>query len=301
MREWCEYAAVWLILKLLGILPRAVSRALAAALARCLLACSPRLQRVAMTNLRLAFPDWTDGRRRRAIRDMAGQLGWMAAEFARFPKLLPCKIANLVEREGFEHFEAARARGCGVIFLTGHMSAWELAPFAQALYGQPLSFLARGIENRRVDALINQYRCLSGNQPIEKNNSARAVLRVLGEGGTLGILADQNTSVEEGVFVDFFGIPACATTGLARVARHTGAAVLPGFLHWDSVSRKYILQFEPPILFQRTEDEEADIRANTALCAKIIEKYIRAYPEQWFWPHKRWKNRPPGDPDLYSK
>ena len=235
------------------------------------------------------------------MRGMARQLGWMAAEFARFPQLLPCNIAKLVEREGFEHFEAARARGHGVIFLTGHMSAWELAPFAQALYGQPLSFLARGIENERVDALVNRYRCLAGNRPIEKNNSARAVLRVLGEGGTVGILADQNTSVDEGVFVDFFGIPACATTGLARVARHTGAAVLPGFLHWDAASRKYILKFEPALLFQTTQDEGADIRANTALCARVTENYIRSYPEQWFWLHKRWKNRPAGDPDLYSE
>ena len=232
---------------------------------------------------------------------MARQLGWMAAEFARFPKLLPCNIAKLVERKGFEHFEAARARGCGVIFLTGHMSAWELAPFAQALYGQRLHFLARAIENERVDALVNRYRCLSGNQPIEKNNSARAVLRVLGESGTAGILADQNTSVDEGVFVEFFGIPACATTGLARVARHTGAPVLPGFLHWDTASRKYILKFEPALLFQTTQSEEADIRANTALCARVIENYIRAYPEQWFWLHKRWKNRPAGEPDLYSE
>ena len=301
MREWCEYAAVWATLKFLGVLPRSVSRALAAGIARFLLACSPRLQRVAATNLRLAFPDWSDAQRRILIRGMARQLGWMAAEFAHFPRLTQQNISTIVKREGFEHFEAARARGRGVIFLTGHMSAWELAPFAQALYGQPLSFLARGIENKRVDALVNRYRCLSGNQPIEKNNSARAVLRVLGEGGTVGILADQNTSVDEGVFVAFFGIPACATTGLARVARHTGAAVLPGFLHWDAASRKYVLKFEPVLPFQVTQDEEADLRANTALCTRVIENYIRAYPEQWFWLHKRWKNRPAGEPDLYSE
>ena len=300
MRERCEYAAVWTILKFLGVLPRDFSRAVAAALARFLLACSPRLQRVAMKNLRIAFPDWSDAQRRTTIRGMARQLGWMAAEFTHFPRLNAANISEIVMREGFEHFESARARGRGVIFLTGHMSAWELAPLAQALYGQPLSFLARGIENERVEALVNHYRCLAGNRPIEKNNSARAVLRVLGEGGTVGILADQNTSVDEGVFVEFFGIPACATTGLARVARHTGAAVLPGFLHWDAASRKYILKFEPALLFQTTQDEEADIRANTTLCARVIENYIRAYPEQWFWLHKRWKNRPAGEPDLYS-
>lgn len=301
MRGWCEYAAVWTILKFLRVLPRSLARPFAAGFARFLLCCFPRLRRTAMTNLHLVFPELTHAQRRKALRGMTQQLGWMAAEFARFPKLLPCNIEKLVEREGFEHFEGARQRGNGVIFLTGHMSAWELAPFAQALYGQRLHFLARAIENKRVDALVNRYRCLSGNQPIEKNSSARTMLRVLRDGGTVGILADQNTSVDEGVFVDFFGIPAATTTGLARIARHTGAAVVPGFLSWNSPRRKYILKFEPALALQHTENEEADIRENTARCNKVIENYIRAHPEQWFWLHKRWKNRPPGEPPLYSE
>lgn len=301
MREWCEYAAVLVILKFLGLLPRSMARAFSAALARLLLWCFPKLRRAAMTNLRLAFPDWTDAQRSAAIRRMTQNLGWMAAEFAHFPKLTPENIRELVAREGFENFEAARLRGHGVIFLTGHMSAWELAPFAQALYGQPLSFLVRAIENERVDALVNRYRCLSGNRPIEKNNSARTMLRVLRDAGTVGILADQNTSVDEGVFVDFFGTPASATTGLARLAHHTGAAVVPGFLFWHNTMRKYILKFEPALALLHTDDEEADIRENTARCAKVIEDYIRAHPDQWLWVHKRWKNRPPGEPSLYRE
>ncbi|MGH9780949.1 MAG: lysophospholipid acyltransferase family protein, partial [Candidatus Acidiferrales bacterium] len=208
-------------------------------------------------------------------------------------------IERLVVLDGFENFDAARQRGKGVIFLTGHMSAWELAPFAQALYGNPLSFLARAVDNTRVDALVNHYRCLSGNRPIEKNNAARAMLRVLHSGGTVGILADQNTSLDEGMFVDFFGIPAATTTGLARIARRTDAAVVPGFLFWDNSMRKYRLRFEAAVQLQRTEDEDADIRVNTARCNKVIEDYIRAHPEQWLWIHKRWKNRPAGEVSLY--
>lgn len=301
MRQWCEYVAVWVILKTLGVLPRPLARAVAVIFARLLLLFVPRLKRVAMTNLRLAFPEWTDIQRRKVTRRMARNLGWMAAEFAHFSTLTRENIGDLVTREGFEHFERARECGNGVIFLTGHMSAWELAPFAQALYGRPLSFLARSIENQRVDALVNRYRCLSGNRPIEKNNSARAMLRVLRAGGTVGILADQNTSVDEGIFVDFFGVPACSTTGLARIARHTHAAVLPGFLFWDDAARKYVLKFDQPLVLQQTEDEDADIRENTARCTKIIENYIRAHPDQWLWVHKRWKNRPPGEPSLYSE
>lgn len=300
MREWCEYAAAWAILRFLGLLPRPMARAVAAQIARFLLLCRPTLRRAALVNLRLAFPEWSDAQRRQTIRGMTRQLGWMAAEFAHFPHWSRENIEELVVIDGFDSFEAARALGKGVIFLTGHMSAWEIAPFAQAVYGNPLSFLARAIDNSRVDALINRYRCLSGNRPIEKNNAARAILRVLHGGGTIGILADQNTSLDEGTFVDFFSVPAATTTGLARVALRTGAAVVPGFISWDDSIRKYRLRFEPAVNLARSDDEEADIREDTLRFNKVIENYIRAHPDQWLWVHKRWKNRPPGEPSLYS-
>jgi Kdo2-lipid IVA lauroyltransferase/acyltransferase len=301
MREWCEYVAAWTVLKFLGLLPRPVARRFAAMVARMLLWSLPRLHRTAMTNLRLAFPEWTDAQRAKLVRRVTRTLGWMAAEFAYFPRLNGENIRELVALDGFENFEAAKRLGKGVVFLTGHMSAWELAPFAQALYGHPLSFLARPIDNARVNRLIDSYRCLSGNQPIEKNNSARAMLRVLRGGGTVGILADQNTDVDEGVFVNFFGIPAATTTGLVRMARHTGAAVVPGFLFWDDGIQKYRLRFEPAVEMRRTEDEDADIRENATRCNEVIENYIRAHPDQWLWVHKRWKNRPPGESSLYSE
>ncbi|MHB8753660.1 MAG: lysophospholipid acyltransferase family protein [Candidatus Acidiferrales bacterium] len=300
MREWLEYVAVWTIVKSLGVLPRSLARAVAASIAQILLLCRPPLRRAGMVNLRLAFPDWTDAQRRRTLRRMALYLGWMAAEFAHFPDLSRENIERFVLLDGFENFDAARQRAKGVIFLTGHMSAWELAPFAQAVYGNPLSFLARAVDNTRVDALVSHYRCLSGNQPIEKNSAARTMLRVLHEGGTVGILADQNTSLDEGIFVDFFGIPAATTTGLARIARRTDAAVVPGFLFWDESMRKYRLRFEAAVLLQRTEDEDADIRVNTKRFTNVIEDYIRAHPDQWLWVHKRWRNRPQGEPPLYS-
>lgn len=299
MREWLEFAGAWTILKFLGVLPRSLARRTAQGIAWVLFCLRPPLRRAAAVNLRLAFPEWNESQRRRIIRGMVRNLGWMAAEFAHFPDLSRKNLESLVVLEGFENFSAARQRGKGVIFLTGHMSAWELAPFAQALCGNPLSFLARAIENPRVDALVNRYRCLSGNQPIEKNNAARAMMRVLHDGGTVGILADQNTSLDEGIFADFFGIPAATTTGLARIARRTDAAVVPGFLSWDDSVRKYRLRFGPIVALQRTDDEEADIRENTARFNRVIEDYVRAHPEQWLWVHKRWKNRPPGEPSLY--
>src|SRR6185312_524191 len=300
MRESLEYAAAWTGLKFLGILPRSVARFVGATSAAAAYYLRPPLRRAAIFNLQLAFPQWTDKERKRAVRHMIQQIGWMAGEFSQFPKYTRASIERTVVLDGYENFDAARRRGKGVLFLTGHMSAWELAPFAQALYGNPLHFLVRPIANAKVDALINRYRCLSGNRPIEKNRSARAVLRVLSEGGTVGVLSDHNTSLEEGVFVDFFGIPASTTSGLARLALRTDAAVVPGFLSWDRERRKYRLCFEPAVELSRSSDEEADVRENTQRFTRVIEDYVRAHPDQWLWVHKRWKTRPPGEQPIYS-
>ncbi len=299
MREWFEYSAAWVALKTLGWMPRPLARATGVGLVRVAFWLRPPLRRAAIFNLRLAFPDWTDDQRRRTIRGLVRHIGWMAGEFSQFPEYTRENIERIVVLDGFENFAAAQQRGKGVLFLTGHMSAWELAPFAHALYGFPLHFLVRPIDNRRVDALVNRYRCLSGNQPIDKNQSARAILTVLRGGGTVGILADANTSLEDGVFIDFFGIPACSTTGIARIALRTDAAVVPGFLHWDANLRKYRLRFEPAVELVRTGDEETDVRESTALFLRVIEDYARAHPDQWLWVHKRWKTRPPGEKPIY--
>jgi KDO2-lipid IV(A) lauroyltransferase len=299
MRERLEYAVLGLILKFLGALPRPMARAVAAALAQFLFLFLTRFRRTAKFNLRLAFPDWTEAQRRGVMRRMAWRLGWMAAEFAQFPRWTRQNVDRRVILDGHENFLAGHNRGRGVLFLTGHVGAWELSSFAHALYGYPLHYMARPVDNRRVDALINRYRCLSGNRPIFKNESAKMMLKVLHDAGTIGILADQNTLPEEGVFVDFFGRPACATTGIARVALHTDAAVVPVYCFWDGAMRKYRLRFEPPVLLTRTGDSSRDICENTQRFTKILEGFIRKHPDQWVWAHARWKTRPEGEPPLY--
>ena len=299
MREWMEYAAAWIGLKALGLLPRPVARTAGVVFAAAAYRVRTPLRRAAMFNLNVAFPEWDDGARKSAIRGMVRQIGWMAGEFSQFPKYTRAKIEELVAVEGFEHFDCARQRGKGVLLLTGHISAWELAPFAHALYGHPMHFLVRPIANGRVDALINSYRCSSGNQSLEKNRSARSILKVLAGGGTVGVLADHNTAIEEAVFVNFFGVPASTTSGIARLALRTGAAVVPGFLSWDETRQKYTLEFQCAVELVRTENEESDIVENTARFSVVIENYIRAHPDQWLWIHKRWKTRPPGEKPLY--
>jgi KDO2-lipid IV(A) lauroyltransferase len=99
--------------------------------------------------------------------------------------------------------------------------------------------------------------------------------------------------------VEFFGIPACTASGLARVALKTGAAVLPGFMLWEPAEKKYVLHFGPQLHFSRTGETETDVLAATQKCNDVLESWIRRYPDQWLWIHRRWKTRPPGEPALY--
>jgi len=300
MIEWLQYAVASTFVKMLGALPRSLARKSAAAGAWLLLLMMPRLRKTAEVNLRLAFPDWTDVQRRGVMKKMARNLGWMAAGFARFPKYTRENIEKVLVLDGHENFLAGQGRGKGVVYLTGHIGAWELSSYGHALYGYPLYYMARPLDNKPLDAMVNRYRGLSGNKPIYKNESARLILRVLKEAGTVGILADQNTMTDEGVFVDFFGTVACTTTGIARVALHTDAAVVPGYAYWDESLKKYRLRFEPPVDLVRTGDTERDVAENTQRFAKVIEGIIRKYPDQWVWIHARWKNRPKGEPSIYD-
>jgi KDO2-lipid IV(A) lauroyltransferase len=300
LKEWLQFALVWSCVKTLEVLPRAAARAVAGSGAWLLLLALPKLRKTAEFNLQLAFPEWTGKQRALVLRKMTRNLGWMAAEFARLPRYSGENIEHTVILDGHENFLAGKSRGKGVLILTGHIGAWELSSFAHALYGFPLFYMARPLDNKRLDTLVNDYRGLSGNQAIFKNESARTMLRVLKEAGTIGILADQNTMPEEGAFVDFFGTPACTTTGIARVALHTDAAVVPGYAYWDENLRKYRLRFEPPVELTRSGDTERDILVNTQRFAKVIEGIIREHPEQWVWIHARWKTRPAGEGKLYK-
>lgn len=300
MIERLQYVVAWTFVKMLGVLPRPVARGLAAGTVRLLLLLLPRMRKTAEFNLRLAFPEWSEAQRRVVLKGMARNLGWMAAEFARLPRYTRENIESVVLLDGHENFLAGKSRGKGVIYLTGHIGAWELSSYAHALYGFPLHYMARPLDNAPLDEMVNEYRGRSGNKPIYKNEAARMMLKVLKDAGTVGILADQNTMPGEGVFVDFFGTQACTTTGIARVALHTDAAVVPGYAYWDQNLRKYRLRFEPPVELVRTGDTERDVRENTQRFTKVIEEIIRKHPEQWVWIHARWKNRPEGEPPLYK-
>jgi Kdo2-lipid IVA lauroyltransferase/acyltransferase len=165
--------------------------------------------------------------------------------------------------------------------------------------GYPMTMVIRRLDNPRVDRMVNDIRCLHGNRVVHKDDFARGLLQAMRRGDTVGILMDTNMTPPQGVFVPFFGVPACTASGLARVALRTGAAVLPGFLVWEPAERKYVLRFGEQIPLIQTGDDDGDVLANTTRFTAAIEAFIRLYPDQWLWVHRRWKTRPEGESPIY--
>jgi Kdo2-lipid IVA lauroyltransferase/acyltransferase len=299
MRQRLEYAAAWPFIKILGILPRPLAWALAIALAQLVYLLHPRLRKVGMRNLALAFPEKSEAERARILRGEFTSLGRQLAEVCQLPRYTIENVEDVVVYDGFENYEQARARGKGVLFLTAHFGAWELSAFAHSLHGHWMHIVVRPMDNVYLDHLIRSYRTMHGNKTVAKDEFARGLLSAMKAGEVVGILMDTNVTPPQGVFVDFFGIPACTASGLARIALRTDAAVIPGFTIWDKALGKYRLRFDPVVDLIRTGNLESEIQANTQKFTKIIEDYVRQYPEQWLWVHRRWKARPPGEKPLY--
>jgi KDO2-lipid IV(A) lauroyltransferase len=299
MRFRVEYALVWCVVSVMGALPRPVARAVGIGLGQLVYLLHGKLRRVGQRNLAMVFPEKSERERTKILRGVFTSLGRQLAEICRFPRYNPENISQVVIYDGFENYDRASARGKGVLFLTAHLGGWELSAFAHSVYGHPLSFLMRPLDNPYLDRMMRRYRTLFGNHPIDKDDPTRGLLRAMKEGKTVGFLMDTNMTPPQGIFVDFFGIPACTASGLARIALRTDAAVVPGFTLWDPVLRKYRLRFDPALTLVRTGDAEADIAANTQLFTKVIEDFVRRYPDQWLWVHRRWKTRPVGEAPIY--
>jgi KDO2-lipid IV(A) lauroyltransferase len=251
-----------------------------------------------MRNLELAFPEKSRAERKKILRGVFTSLGRQVAEVCLFRKYTRENVSKVVVYEGFENFERAMARGKGVLFLTAHLGAWELSAFAHSLYGYPLNIVMRPLDNPYLDRLAREYRTMHGNKTVDKD-FARGLVAAMRKGETVGVLMDTNMIASQGVFVDFFGIPACTASGVARVALKTDAAVVPGFTVWDPVLDKYRLRFDPAVELVCSGNREQDVVANTAKFTSVIEEYIRRYPDQWLWVHRRWKTRPEGEKSLY--
>jgi KDO2-lipid IV(A) lauroyltransferase len=299
MRYKVEYAPVWLVVMMFRFLPRGLARMLGISIGYMVYVLHVRLRRVGMRNLGMAMPEKNNRERRKIIRGVFRTLGRHLADFCQFSSYTAKNIESLAVYEGFENFQNAESRGKGVLFLTAHLGGWEIGSFAHALYGHPMQVVMRPLDNPYLDKLVRRSRTLHENRTFEKDEFARGLLAAMRKGETVGLLMDQNMTPPQGIFVDFFGIPAYTASGIARVAMKTDAAVVPAFTIWDPVLGKYRVHFDPAISLIRTAVDEADVEANTQKFTKVIEDFIRKYPDQWLWVHKRWKTRPEGQPPLY--
>lgn len=288
-----EAAAARAIVATLGYTPRPVAEWLGRQYARLLDRFIPRLRRFAHVNLGFAYPDRDAAWRARTVDGIFASIGRMLVAFARFPRINRANVGEWVRYEGFEHYAEAKARGRGVLFATAHLGNWELSAFAHALMTERMNVVVRPLDNPLLDAMVERRRGMSGNRLLSKRDFARSILQALRNNEPVGILMDQNTAPENGVFVPFFGKLACANVTFAKIAARSGAAVIPGFLVWSAAEGKFILKFYPLV------EIRGDAAEDTARIQAAIELAVREYPEQWLWIHRRWKNRPAGEPALY--
>ena len=292
-----------LIIGIFRILPRTLGAALIRVLASCAYFLDFRHRQIADINLRIAFPEFSKRKRKSIARKSFQNAAMNLLEISRLPSLTSANISSLVEYDaidGLENYRLAEEKGNGILYLTGHFSSWELLPTAHALHGHPLSFITRPLDNILLERYLLRIRESKGNQVIYKKNSARQILKTLKSGKSAGILMDHNTSLQEGIFVNFFGLPAATTTSMALFALRTLAPVLPGYLT-PMHNGRYKIKFLPPIEIVRTTEMEESLRINTQRFNDVLEQIIREQPESWLWGHRRWKNQPAGNPsDLYS-
>jgi KDO2-lipid IV(A) lauroyltransferase len=294
IRNLLEYALAVTALKSLEWAPRPLAHSLARAYTRLLDLLLPRLRRVGERNLELAMPELDTAQRGAIINGVFRSIARILVTFAKFPSIRRENLDQWIRTEGYEHFENALRAGRGVLFATAHLGNWELSAYAHALLAGPMNVVVRPLDNPLIDRMVERRRTRTGNRIIGKKDFARSILKALAANRAVGILVDQNTSLDSAVFVDFFGIPASAASSFVKLAHHSGAAVIPGYALWSDEERRYVLRFGAPIAL--TGEETRDTQA----IHSRLEAEIRAHPDQWLWVHRRWKTRPPGAPALYG-
>src|SRR5580698_6852135 len=279
IRNWTEYGAALVVLKTLEWAPLVVANPLARTYARLLDMALPRLRRVANRNLAMALPELGAARHKEIVDGVFRSIARVLVAFAKFPQIRVDTVKEWIRCEGLEHVEAALRQGRGVLFATAHLGNWELSAYAHALLVAPMDVVVRELDNPLIDTLVERRRGLSGNRTIGKQEYARAILKALAANRAVGILVDQNAAADAGVFVDFFGVKACAAVGFAKLAARSGAAVIPGFAIWEEAEKRYVLRFRPPV------EITGDAARDTQAVQTELERAIREHPDQWLWIH----------------
>jgi Kdo2-lipid IVA lauroyltransferase/acyltransferase len=301
LQTFLEYSAARSVFTTLSLLPPSAAMSLGRGVGALAYVLARNLRRTAETNLRLAFPEKTDEERARLVRGCFDSLGRLMGFFSQMSSRSEEELKQLIDVQGWENLEAAKKdNGHKLLLYTGHLGAWELTSFGFSLLGHRFVFLVRRIDNPLIEEMVDRVRTRFGNQTIDKLSAGREMLRILRHGKTsIGLLPDLNTLDDEAIFVDFFGVPAATTFLFAKFALRTNTPIIPVFSPWSEEKGKYLIVVEKPVSFERTDDEEENVRRLTIGLTQRIENQIRLYPSQWLWVHKRWKTRPPGEPGIY--
>lgn len=252
------------------------------------------LQRTAISfdHIQRSFGDSMDREgAKRLNRKVLRHFGQVLFEVPHILRLGPNNLSQYVTFDNEKNLIEAMKKGKGVFVLTGHFGNWELMAAAVSVRFGGTAVVARPIDFQPLDRLVNKLRSRFGTQVISKQRAMRQVMAAIKANRTVGILLDQNVDWYEGVFVNFLGRRACTNKGLALMAMKTGTPVIPVFSIRQSDGR-YRIVFEKEVALIRTGDKTKDMEENTALFTRVIEKYVRRYPDHWFWFHRRWKTRP---------
>lgn len=275
---------------LVYLLPISIGVRIAALLGVCAYLILPKYRNITIANLQTAF-----GREKsqREIKDIARNvfvnLARSACEVINFPKINGKNIDRFVRIEGIEHIDRSFAAGRGTIVLASHFGNWELLGMTFRVKGYPGVTIGRKIYFYKYDDFLNRLRKSHDVNVIYRDDSPRKMLKALKDNRILGIVADQDVDSVDGVFVNFFGVPAYTPIGPVALARASGAMMIPCFVIREKAG--HLLKIEEPIKLADTGDKEADIVTNTQRWSDVVESYIRKYPEQWVWMYKRWKTR----------
>jgi KDO2-lipid IV(A) lauroyltransferase len=299
LQNKAELIAVRSLLGAIGALPLENSLRFGKSVGKFIGSRFPKLQKTARRNLEIALPELSEEEKEKIIRGTFESLGRHLGFVSHFKKFQHADIQNLIEIVGREHFDKAYDEGKGILFFTGHFGSWEVFNLLPQPFGYGMNILVRRIDNPLVENFVDNFRTRFGGRTLDKTKSARQMFRLLEQGELLGVMADLNVQEREGVFVDFFGVPASTTTSIAKLALKTGTAVMPAFAVWDEAKQKYVVHLEPPVKYEKSENTPEGIRKLTQDMTKVVEKYVRKYPEQWLWIHKRWNTRPKGEKGLY--
>jgi KDO2-lipid IV(A) lauroyltransferase len=290
LRHRLEYRGVRAVIALARMLPLGAVLAAGGLLGRAFHLFDRPHRRLALANLRAAFPLRTERECRAIAREMFAHFGRLLTALLKFSTMSPAEMMARVEFEGEERVRYAHEAGKGVLLFTGHFGFWELNALVHALALGPIAVLARPLDNPLLHDLLESVRGRTGNSVIYRRGALRKVLRALGSNQAVAVLIDQHIQTDA-VFVDFFNRPAATTSALAALALRTGAPVVPVFA-LPLPDGRFRMVYEHPVDPPPSGDPDA-IREFTQRCTDVLEMYVRRYPTLWLWMHRRWRDVEP--------